>query len=190
MAGNLLIFVSNDAYNSYGHALTSGNIIYVAEAVLIIALIIHVGMAVSLTLANRAAKPVRYAVAASGSKKASLASRTMAIQGSLVLAFIILHIITFKYGTHYDTTVNGVVMRDLARLIGEVFQDPGYVGWYIFCLILLGFHLSHGIGSTFQSLGLMEGTYRNTWKKLSYAYAIIVALGFISQPTYLFLFPR
>lgn len=187
MAGNLLIFVSHDAYNSYGHALTSGNIIYVAETVLVLALIVHVYTAISLTISNRAAKDQRYAVAASGKKKVSLASRTMAVQGSLILLFIILHLITFKYGTHYTTNVHGVEMRDLAKLMLEVFQSPGYVAWYIVCLILLGFHLSHGVGSTFQSLGLMEGTYRNTWKKLSYTYAVIVALGFISQPIYCFM---
>lgn len=188
MAGNLLIFVSHDAYNAYGHAITSGNIIYIAEAVLVLALIVHVYTAFSLTAANRSAKGSKYAVAASGKKKATLASRTMAIQGSLILVFVILHLITFKYGTHYETTVNGVVMRDLARLMEEVFQSPGYVAWYVVAMILLGFHLSHGVGSTFQSLGLMEGTYRNTWKKLSYGYAVVVALGFIAQPVYLFLF--
>lgn len=187
MAGNLLIFVSHDAYNSYGHALTSGNIIYIAEVVLVLALIVHVYTAISLTIHNRTAKEQKYAVAASGKKKVSLASRTMAIQGSLILFFIINHLITFKYGTHYTTTVQGVEMRDLARLMAEVFNNPGYVAWYIVCLILLGFHLSHGVGSTFQSLGLMEGTYRGVWKKLSCAYAIVVALGFIAQPTYLFL---
>ncbi len=187
MAGNLLIFVSHDAYNSYGHALTSGNIIYVAEVVLVLALIVHVYTAVSLTSSNRASKEQKYAVAASGKKRVSLASRTMAVQGSLILVFIILHLITFKYGAHYTTTVHGVEMRDLAKLMLEVFQSPGYVAWYIVCLILLGFHLSHGVGSTFQSLGLMEGTYRNTWKKLSYTYAVIVALGFIAQPIYCFM---
>ena len=187
MAGNLLIFVSDDLYNAYGHALTSGKLLLVAEAVLLLALIVHVYMAISLTSANRSAKDKRYAVAAGGKKKVTLASRTMAIQGSILLVFIILHLATFKFGAHYTTNVGGVEMRDLAKLFYEVFHSPGYVAWYIVALILLGFHLSHGVGSTFQSLGLMEGTYRNTWKKLSYAYAVIVALGFIAQPIYAFM---
>lgn len=186
MAGNLLIFVSHDAYNAYGHALTSGKLIYVIEAVLLFALVVHVYTAISLTIANRKAKEQKYAVAAAGEKKVSLASRTMAVQGSLILAFLIYHLITFKYGVHYETTVDGVVMRDLARLMNEVFHSPAYVAWYVVSLILLGFHLSHGVGSIFQSLGLMEGSYRNTWQKLSYGYAFIVALGFIAQPLYLF----
>ncbi|MNJ91049.1 hypothetical protein D3C87_86930 [compost metagenome] len=188
MAGNLLIFVSPDAYNVYGHTLVSGNIIFIAEAVLILALIVHVFCAVSLTIHNRAAKETRYAVAASGKKKATLASRTMAVQGTLILAFLIYHITTFKFGTYYETTVNGVVMRDLHRLIVEVFQSPAYVGWYLVCLVLLGYHLSHGVGSVFQSLGLMNGTYRNGIRKLSITYAVIVAIGFISQPLYVYLF--
>lgn len=186
MAGNLLIFVSHDAYNSYGHAITSGPILYVAETVLVLALITHVYLALSLTAANRAAKGSQYAVAAKGAKRVTLASRTMAIQGSLILVFIILHLITFKYGTHYETTVNGVQMRDLARLMEEVFQQPGYVIWYLVALVILGFHLKHGVGSTFQSLGLMEGTYRPLWRKLSITYGVIVAAGFIAQPVYLF----
>jgi len=188
MAGNLLIFVSHDAYNIYGHTITSGKLLLVAEAILVIALVVHVYTAVSLTISNRAAKGSKYAVAASGKKRVSLASRTMAVQGSLILVFVILHLATFKFGTYYETTVNGVTMRDLARLMVEVFQSPGYVIWYVVALILLGYHLSHGVGSSFQSLGLMEGTYRGLWKKLSYAYAVIVALGFISQPLYIFLF--
>ena len=185
MAGHLLIFVSNDAYNAYGHAITSGKLIYVAEAILVLALVTHVYMAFSLTSGNRAAKGSRYAVAAKGTKRVSLASRTMAIQGSLVVVFIILHLITFKYGPYYETNVNGVPMRDLAKLMEEVFQQPGYVIWYVIALFILGFHLKHGVGSSFQSLGLMEGTYRETWKKLSITYGIIVAIGFIAQPLYL-----
>ncbi len=186
MAGNLLIFVSPDTYNAYGHAITSGNIIYVAEAVLILALLAHVGLAINLTLQNRTARPKAYATRAKGEKSVSMASQTMGVQGSLILAFIILHIATFKYGTHYDTTVNGVVVRDLYRLMVEVFQQPGYVAWYLISLVVLGFHLSHGVGSVFQSFGWMNGRYQATLKRVSYLYAIVVAMGFISQPIYIF----
>jgi succinate dehydrogenase / fumarate reductase cytochrome b subunit len=188
MAGNLLMFISADAYNSYGHALTSGNIIFVAEAILILALLTHVYCAISITMQNRSARTSKYAVAAAGDKKVSKASRTMAIQGSLILAFIILHIATFKYGTYYETTVGGETIRDLHRLIVEVFHQPGYIFWYVICLVLLGFHLSHGVKSSFQSLGLMNGSYRLLFEKASVAYAVIVAAGFIAQPIYVYLF--
>jgi succinate dehydrogenase / fumarate reductase cytochrome b subunit len=187
MAGNLLVFVGADAYNSYSHAITSGSILYVAEAILVLALITHVGLAMSLTFQNRAARSSGYAMNAKGEKKARFGSKTMGIQGSIILLFIILHLATFKYGPHYETSVNGVVMRDLFKLMVEVFKQPGYVFWYVICLALLAIHLSHGVGSVFQSLGWMDGRMQPVLRKFSIAYALIVALGFMSQPVYVYL---
>lgn len=189
MAGNLLMFVSADAYNAYGHALTSGKLIYAIEAILILAIITHVGAAIGLTLENRAARGAhRYAVTSTGAKGASLASKTMAIQGSVILAFIILHIAGFKYGTYYETTVHGETMRDLHRLIIETFKQPAYAAWYIVALVLIGFHLSHGIGSIFQSFGIKTERMEKAVCMISRIYAIVVAGGFLAQPIYVLLF--
>lgn len=189
MAGNLLMFVSADAYNSYGHALTSGNIIYVVEAVLILALLAHVFCAVSLTLENkRAGGSSRYAMSPNGEKALSPGSAFMAIHGTVILAFVVLHIITFKYGTYYETTVNGVVMRDLHRLLIEVFRQPIYLIWYVISLVLLGMHLRHGIYSIFQSLGIKNKRLEPIAHKIGIGYGILVALGFLSQPIYIFFF--
>ncbi len=187
MAGNMLILVSAGAYNKYGHTLVNSGILIPAEIVLVLALLTHVVMAIVLTVENRRARGnQRYAVTPKGEKGGSLASRTMAIQGSIILAFLIYHIITFKYGPVYQTTVEGVVMRDLHRLILEVFHQPIYVAWYTVCLILLGFHLKHGVASTFQSLGFKNDHYAPIIQKLSVAYGVIVALGFLSQPFYVY----
>lgn len=188
MAGNMLILVSPDLYNAYGHAIVSNKpLLFVAEATLIGALLVHVACAVSLTIQNRTARTNRYAVATNGTKGASWASRTMAVQGSAVLAFIILHLITFKYGAEYTTIVNGVEMRDLHKLVLEVFASPGYVAWYVVCLFLLMFHISHGAASVFQSFGILERKMQNGIKKFAWTYAILVAVGFLSQPLYVFL---
>lgn len=188
MSGNLLMFISPDAYNAYGHALTSGKMIYAVESVLILSFISHVFCAISLTIQNRQAKGSQYAVLSSGAKKVTPASRMMAVQGSFVLAFVIMHIATFKYGTYYETTVDGVVMRDLFKLIVEVFKQPGYVAWYVVSLVLLGFHLSHGFKSSFQSLGLLLRNNEVLIKKVSCLYAILVAAGFLAQPIYVLFF--
>jgi succinate dehydrogenase / fumarate reductase, cytochrome b subunit len=185
MAGNMLILVSAEMYNKYGHAIVSNKpLLYVAETVLLAALLGHVILGVLLTLENRRAKPQKYAVLASGEKRTTLASRTMAYQGSIILFFIIYHLITFKYGTEYLVTYDGVEMRDLHRLIIEVFQQPMYVVGYVFCLLLLGWHLSHGVSSIFQTLGFNHPKYNAKIKWIGCIYAIVVALGFISQPLY------
>lgn len=187
MAGNLLIFLGPDAYNKYAHSLASGNLVVAVDTLLLIALIVHVFLAVNLTMENRAARPERYAVRGGREKGATLASRTMAVHGSIILIFVVTHLLTFKFGTVYMTNVNGVEMRDLARLMVEVFQQPLYVAWYVISLVLLFFHLKHGVGSVFQSFGLLHPTYQPMIKKLSLTYALVVSAGFISQPIYVFL---
>lgn len=191
MAGNMLILFSADAYNQYGHAIVSNKILlYGTELTLAGAIAVHIFCAVSLTRQNRAARGTRYAVDTNGEKGTTWASRYMAVQGSAILAFIISHLITFKYGKFYETTVDGVVMRDLHRLVVEVFHNPKYVAWYVLCLLLLMFHLSHGAASVFQSFGILEKKMQAEVKKLAWTYALIVACGFLSQPAYVFLFHK
>ncbi|MBY0315699.1 MAG: succinate dehydrogenase cytochrome b subunit [Bdellovibrionales bacterium] len=188
MAGNMLILVSAEAYNKYGHAIVSNKILlYGTEVILLAAIIGHVVIGAWLTIENRRAKPIKYAVNPSAAKRATPASKTMAYQGSIILFFIIYHLITFKYGTHYDVTYDGVVMRDLSRLLFEVFANPAYVVGYIVCLLILGYHLSHGVSSVFQSLGFNHPAYTPTIRKIGIVYAIVVAGGFISQPLYVIL---
>lgn len=185
MAGNMLILVSAELYNRYGHAIVSNKpLLYTAEAVLIGALLVHAGVGILLAIENRRAKPQKYAVSAVGEKRATLASRTMAFQGSIILFFIIYHLITFKYGTEYMVSYNGVEMRDLHRLVIEIFQQPIYVVGYVVCLLLLGWHLSHGVSSIFQTLGLNHPKYNQKIKWAGCIYALVVAAGFISQPLY------
>jgi succinate dehydrogenase / fumarate reductase cytochrome b subunit len=189
MLGNMLILVSADLYNAYGHAIVSNKpLLYAAESVLVLALMAHVFTAITLTIQNRKSRSSRYEITPNGAKGSSIASRTMAIQGSIILAFIILHLITFKYGTEYTTVVGGVEMRDIHKLVVEVFQQPGYVAWYFVSLVLLMFHLSHGAQSIFQSFGILERKMQKSLKKLGWIYAIIVVGGFLSQPIYVFLF--
>jgi succinate dehydrogenase / fumarate reductase cytochrome b subunit len=155
----------------------------------VLAFLVHIFCAVSLTLENRKARGDQgYAVKPNGAKGSSIASQTMAIQGSLILFFLITHIISFKYGTYYETTVNGVVMRDLYRLLHETFQNPGFVIWYLVSLVVLGFHLSHGFGSSFQSLGIKNDRTAPVLNKLSLLYGVVVAGGFIAQPIFMFFF--
>lgn len=189
MAGNLLIFAGPEAFNKYGHAIVSNKaLLYGTEAFLIICLLLHVGLGIVLTLENKKAKPQKYATGATPAKKSSFASKTMAVHGSLILAFIIYHIMTFKYGPVYWVEYDGVRMRDLFTLVIEVFNQPAYVVGYLGCLALLGLHLSHGVSSIFQSLGLNHPHYTPTIKKAGWAYALVVAGGFMAQPIYVFLF--
>jgi succinate dehydrogenase / fumarate reductase cytochrome b subunit len=187
MLGNMLIFIGAEAYNKYSHALTSNPFIYVAEAFLLIFLLIHAFIGLSLKARNLRTKPSLYAVSPVKEKSAPVSSRTMAYTGTAVLAFIIWHLITFKFGPDYFIVYQGVEMRDLYKLILDKFHDPIYVGLYSVSMVLIGMHLYHGVKSIFQSLGINHPRYNLFFKYFGYTYAIVVALGFISQPLYVYL---
>lgn len=192
MAGNLLLLCGPETYNKYAHALTSNPAIYVAEAGLVFLFLVHLVCAIAVTNENRQARPQRYFVQPAGDKGGvSAAAKTMILTGLVLLVFTILHLITFKYGPSgppdYEVTYDGVTMRDLYKLVAESFQNPGYVIWYLFSMAVLGLHLSHGISSTFQSLGINHPGFNKCLRCAGPALAWIIAIGFSVAPIVLYL---
>ncbi len=187
MAGNLLLFVSPEAYNIYGHKLVSNPLIYVAEAGLVVFFLFHIVKGILVSLTNSSARKSRYAKIPNGEKAASLASRTMIHQGIVLAVFVVHHLITFKYGPYYQVTYDGVVVRDLYRLVLEIFQSPLYVAWYVLATAIVGFHLSHGVYSALQTLGVHHPERTPCIQKISILYGIVISVGFISQPIFAFL---
>ena len=185
MAANMLILIDAQLYNAYSHALISNKpLLYGAEAMLVLSLLVHVVTAFFLTATNNSARDSKYYMETNGEKGVTFASKTMIFSGTIILVFVVYHLITFKYGPWYTVTYDGVEMRDLHKLVIEVFQSPAYVVGYIFCLVVLGLHLSHGVSSMFKSWGFNHPRYTPCLEKFAYFYAAIVALGFISQPIY------
>ena len=129
MAGNMLVFVGPRAYNEYGHALTSTPLIYLAEAGLVFFFTAHAYISLRLAWRNWRARPVGYAVSSHGEKRTPWIAKTLWVQGILLLVFVILHLITFKYGTYYTVNYGDGEIRDLFRLMVEVFAQPEYVAW-------------------------------------------------------------
>ena len=178
--GNLLLFVSPDAFNKYAYTLTSNPLIYLAELILGLIFVAHIIMAMQLVRENRAARPVQYHSRTMSGRGSTLASSTMPITGVITLIFVVLHIRGLKFGTHYETEVAGIVMRDMYRTTVEYFQDPLHVLFYVVAVSSLGFHVSHGFWSAFQSLGLNHPRYMPKIKLASILFGLLVAIGFSS----------
>jgi succinate dehydrogenase / fumarate reductase, cytochrome b subunit len=189
MAGNLIYFMGPEHYNSYGHMITGGKLYYFMEAGLLATLLGHMFFAALVVIGNRKARPVGYAVSPQSGEKtaATFASRTMAYSGAVILVFIVLHLITFRFGTYYPFEFQAETIRDLHRLMTEVFQSFLYVGWYVFALAILCFHLQHALWSSVQTLGLIPRGREPAFRKLSYAFGIVVAVGFALNPIYIYL---
>ncbi len=125
----------------------------------------HFVIALALAWSNWKARDFKYAMPASGPKRTTLTQRSLWAQGLLILVFMILHLITFKYGPHYVVDYGKGEIRDLHRLVIEVFNEPVYVVWYVVALVVLGFHLSHGVGSSLQTLGIHHIRYQRHLKR-------------------------
>ena len=185
LAGNLLIFVGPTAFNEYSHALISNHLIYLAELGLLVLFVLHLVSGIAVTRANRAARPAGYAKKrwAGHTSNKSLASATMIVSGLVVLVFVPLHLAVFKFGTWYQDA-HDPHMRDLYRLVVEVFRDPVHVAWYVVAMIVIGFHLSHGFASGLESLGVAS---RPPVRRFSQILAVAIAGGFAIIPLVLFL---
>ncbi len=185
VSGNLLIFAGEHAFNAYGHALISNPMIYVAEAGLLLLFVSHFVTGIVLTKENRDARPIGYQRndRAGGASRKSLASTTMILSGLVLLAFVPLHVNAFKFGAFYESAAEPGV-RDLRRLVIETFSAPAYTAGYVIVLAIIGFHLWHGFGSAFESLGV---GYSKALKRFGQALALIITVAFISIPLVIYL---
>jgi len=191
---NLLFFSGDpDAYNRNAHFLISlGPLLYVLELGLVAFFLVHAVIGINIFIRKRRARPVGYTRYRSAGKPSlqSLSSRTMIVTGAVLLVFLVLHLITFKYGPNvaegYVATVDGEPVRDLRRLLVERFQTPFYAFGYPAVMILLGFHLRHGIWSAFQSLGAMNPRYTPVIYTIGGVLAVLLAIGFLVLPLWIY----
>lgn len=192
LAGNLSIFGSSEAFNAYTHKLESlGPLLYVIEAGLAFFFLYHTILGVSIWLKRRKARPQGYDTykTRGGASHQSLASRSMIYTGSIILIFLVLHIIHFKFGADYQTILEsqgGIEARDLRKLVIEEFQKTWVVLGYVFVMVLAVLHLSHGFWSAFTSLGMKHNDTSKKVQMGAYAFAIIIMLGFIFIPVYIY----
>ena len=62
------------------------------------------------------------------------------------------------------------------------FRNPLVVLFYVISMTLLCSHLSHGVASIFQTLGLRSKNAQGLIKQISLAYSLAIWAGFISIP--------
>ncbi len=185
LVGNLALFYSPDDFNLYTRFMSTNGMIRIAEIILFLGIIIHAVDAVMLTKANKKARPVAYAM---DKKKSTWVSRNMGITGSLVLAFILIHLntflVTYKFGEVGQVMIDGEQVKDMYDVVVKAFGMKFYSVGYIIALAILGMHLNHGFQSAFQSLGLNHKRYTPGIKKAGKAFAILITIGFIAFPVY------
>ena len=184
LSGNfqLLMNDNGEAFNAYAKFMTTNPLIKAASYILYGGILIHVIWSIILTAQNRKARPVRYAVEKSAANSA-WNSRNMGILGTIILIFLIIHLRNFWYEMHFgEITVDINGNKDLFKVVSAAFAQPLYVALYVLSMVGLGYHLSHGFASGFQTLGLNHPKYTPFIKKLGNLISILIPLGFAIIP--------
>ena len=162
LLGNFTIYLGPDWINAYAvHLQSLGPILWVIRLSLLGIVGCHILFTMLLWKENQAARPKKYI--ASDPIQTTVFARTMRLSGLCVLAFIVFHLAHFT-----------------AQVVG--FSNVPVSILYIAGLTLLMMHLSHGIGSLFQTLGITNRRMRPVLTTVAHAYAWLVYLGFISIP--------
>jgi len=179
MLGNLQVYLGPEAINNYGVFLRQalhGTGIWIARAVLLSAVLLHIWSATSLTLESRRARPEGYRV--EKWKESTYASRTMRWGGVILLLFIIYHLLHFTTGTVHQTFIEGDVYHNFVA----GFRSVPVSLFYIFAMLALGLHLRHGVWSMFQTLGVSHPRYIRMAHVGAWIFAAVIVIGNISFP--------
>ena len=182
MAGNLLLYVGPEALNAYGEMLQSKPaVVWAARAVLLGSVVLHMWAAFSLTMVNRAARPVGYR--RTHREASTYASRTMQFGGPILLLFIIYHLLHFTVGSVHSNFIRGDVYHNV--VVG--FQNPVVAFTYVIAMVALSMHLFHGVTSMLHTIGLSHPRYNGLRSMIGMAYAAVVTVGNLSFPLSVYL---
>jgi succinate dehydrogenase / fumarate reductase cytochrome b subunit len=160
MFGNMKVFQGPEALNSYAAWLRGHPLLWVFRVGLLAVFVLHIVVTLTLARDNRAARPVgyrRYRPRAS-----SFASRFMVLSGLVVLSFVVYHLLHFTFGVIDPMNAHLVDAHnhlDVYTSIVRSFQNPWISGSYVVSMVLLGFHLWHGMESAFQTFGVHHESY-------------------------------
>ena len=174
-------------FNHWAHFMGSNVFIRTMEIVLFAGIIWHVVQSIVITLDNRKARPVGYAVHNPPAKRSPWYSRSMGILGSLILFFLIVHLRKFWFESRFigyppDAAGNPNQFPDFIT----VFSNPWYVLIYMVGVAALAFHLLHGFQSAWRTLGLMHTKWTPFIRGFGVLFTIVICVGFAIIPLYFF----
>jgi succinate dehydrogenase / fumarate reductase cytochrome b subunit len=241
LAGNLQLLVPDNAlnFNKYALFMTTNPAVKILSYLTYASIIFHSIDGAMLTYQNVKARPINYAKN-NASASSAWASRNMGILGTVILVFIVTHMVTFWAPMHFDkkmplqtvmidmqgqkaefylTTDGGYLpkaqvdqkalyikdrtefydaranvkikegYKDLYKITLAFFKDAKYgliyTLLYVLSMAVLAFHLYHGFGSAFQSLGANNPKYNGLIRGFGKGFAILVPLLFAIIPLYI-----
>ena len=191
---NILWDDTGEMFNRYSYKMSHTWFIKVASIITWATILLHIIISLALSAKNQTARGVAYKV-----KKGSgtlWTSRNMAVLGTIIFAFLVLHLSNFWYKFKFGAdlpnallTVNGEAIEiiDYYTVVEASFQQLWYVVLYIISMAAVAFHLFHGFQSAFQTLGINHKKYTPVIKGIGYGFSILIPLAFAAIPIYMYL---
>ena len=184
LLGNLTIYPGPNWINAYAEHLQSlGPFLWVIRLVLLTIVGLHITCTIQLWMENRAATPQKYAV--TNTLQTTIYARSMRLTGLVVIAFIIFHLAQFTWQGFNPVTrtwIDAQGRHDVYRMVIAGFSNPFVSAFYLLAVGLLAMHLSHGISSLFQTLGLTTAKLRPLFERAGRIIALVIFLGYASIP--------
>jgi succinate dehydrogenase / fumarate reductase cytochrome b subunit len=183
LLGNSTIFAGPDGINAYAEKLHGlGPFVWAFRLVMLCLLALHVIFAVLLTLENSAANPGKYAV--KKMLKANFASETMIWTGLLLLAFLVYHLLQFTVRVTPDIVLGNDAKNrvDVFTMVLTSFRITPIALIYVAAMVTLFLHLSHGIQSIFQSIGLNNDKTMPQFTVLGKLLSALFLIGYSAIP--------
>lgn len=187
LAGNFQLLKNDggEAFNTYTYFMTHNPLIKFISYFTYFFILLHTFQGLVLYFQNRSARKAVYLN--KHPSKTTFASRQMALLGSVILLFLIVHMGDFwfkmKRGELAKVSYEGYdQINDLYSRVTVAFDQWWIVLFYVAGMGFLGFHLQHGFQSAFQSLGLNHPKYTPWIKNAGIAFCIFIAAGFAIIP--------
>jgi succinate dehydrogenase / fumarate reductase cytochrome b subunit len=183
LLGNLTIFAGPDGINAYAAKLHDlAPLVWGTRIVMGVAVLLHLYIAIQITMENSSAKPDKYAV--SNSLRATFSSKTMIWTGVVMGAFVAYHLLqfTFRVTPGLALGVDSLDRFDVYTMVVQSFSSTVTAALYVVSMIALFLHLSHGIQSAFQTLGLSNAMLLPRYTVAGKAVSGIFLVGLGSIP--------
>ena len=200
LAGNLQLFTASAdggrQFNEYAKFMTTFPAVKVLSYLTYFSVLFHLADGIVLSLQNRRARPVRYAMERP-STNAGWSSRNMMLLGSIVLVFLVTHMQNFWWQMHFGEVAmldyDGEAVKDLYTVVAAFFNPEmnswalPAIGLYLLGQFALGFHLWHGFSSGFQSVGLRHPRYTAIISGVGKAFSVVVPVLFSSIVVFMYI---
>ena len=190
LLGNLQLFIPGEdgqkQFNEYALFMTTNPAVKILSALTYSSIILHTVLTLFLAFQSSNARDIKY-LQSSGNANSTWGSKNMAVLGTLILVFIVIHMKSFWYEMHFGVIgLDPWGNKDLHSVTVTAFNELWYVLFYVLSMVVLAIHLKHGVESVFQTLGIKTRRYVSLIHKAAYGFALIVPAAFASIPIYLY----